>query len=30
VVEIMGNKVGWLALGAGIAGGADISSSGIP
>jgi ATP-dependent phosphofructokinase / diphosphate-dependent phosphofructokinase len=24
VVEIMGNKVGWLALGAGIAGGADV------
>jgi 6-phosphofructokinase 1 len=24
VVEIMGNRVGWLALGAGIAGGADV------
>jgi 6-phosphofructokinase 1 len=24
VVEIMGNKVGWLALGAGISGGADV------
>ncbi len=24
VVEIMGNKVGWLALGAGVAGGADV------
>jgi len=24
VVEIMGNKVGWLALGAGLAGGADV------
>jgi 6-phosphofructokinase 1 len=24
VVELMGNKVGWLALGAGIAGGADV------
>jgi 6-phosphofructokinase 1 len=24
VVEVMGNKVGWLALGAGIAGGADV------
>lgn len=24
LVEIMGNKVGWLALGAGIAGGADV------
>jgi ATP-dependent phosphofructokinase / diphosphate-dependent phosphofructokinase len=24
IVEIMGNKVGWLALGAGLAGGADV------
>src|SRR5690606_4007710 len=24
VVEIMGNRAGWLALGAGVAGGADV------
>lgn len=29
VLELMGNKAGWLALGAGIAGGADVIDSGV-
>ena len=30
IVEVMGHKVGWLTLNAGIAGGADIIELGVP